>query len=174
MDYSMPGFPVLHYLLEFAQTSAHWVGDAIQPSHPLLPLLLLPSVFPSIGVFSNESALCILFMDHTFHIVSKKSFSFFLLQHLLYCSGLEWNPNLFLTQHAPFPPEFYSSFMVLVFSFRLFLHFEFFFVWGAYGYSSSIDLSLQICSKLIVHICPMDKGAWRPTVHGVTRESDMT
>ena len=30
---SMPGFPVLHYLQEFAQTLVHWVGDAIQPSH---------------------------------------------------------------------------------------------------------------------------------------------
>ena len=38
MDCSTPDFPVLHYLLEFAQTSVHWVGDAIQPSHPLLPL----------------------------------------------------------------------------------------------------------------------------------------
>ena len=36
MDYSMPGFPVLHYLPEFAQTHVYWVGDAIQPSHPLL------------------------------------------------------------------------------------------------------------------------------------------
>ena len=33
----MPGFPVLHYRLEFAQTHIHWVDDAIQPSHPLLP-----------------------------------------------------------------------------------------------------------------------------------------
>ena len=32
----MPGFPVLHYLPEFAQTYVHWVGDAIQPSRPLL------------------------------------------------------------------------------------------------------------------------------------------
>ena len=31
----MPGFPVLHYLPEFAQTHVHWVDDAIQPSHPL-------------------------------------------------------------------------------------------------------------------------------------------
>ena len=30
----MPGFSVLHYLLEFAQTHVHWVSDAIQPSHP--------------------------------------------------------------------------------------------------------------------------------------------
>ena len=35
MDCSTPGFPVLHYFLEFAQTHVHWVGDAIQPSHPL-------------------------------------------------------------------------------------------------------------------------------------------
>ena len=35
LDWSMPGFPVLYYLLEFTQTQAHWVGDAIQPSHPL-------------------------------------------------------------------------------------------------------------------------------------------
>ena len=56
MDCSMPGFPVLHYLLEFAQILVHWVGDAIQPSH-LLPLVLLPSIFPSISAFSNYSAL---------------------------------------------------------------------------------------------------------------------
>ena len=36
MDCSTPGFPVLHHLLEFAQTHVHWVGDAIQPSHHLL------------------------------------------------------------------------------------------------------------------------------------------
>ena len=35
MDCSMPGFPVFHYLPEFAQTQVHWVDDAIQPSHPL-------------------------------------------------------------------------------------------------------------------------------------------
>ena len=35
MDLSMPGFPVLHYLLEFSQTHVHWVSDAIQTSHPL-------------------------------------------------------------------------------------------------------------------------------------------
>ena len=37
MDYSTPGFPVLHYLPEFSQTHVHWTGDAIQSSHPLLP-----------------------------------------------------------------------------------------------------------------------------------------
>ena len=119
MDFSPPGFPVLHCPLEFAQTHVHWINDAIQPSHPLSPpsppslnhshsvqfsrsvvfnsastwtaacqaslsntnsqsllkltsiksvipinhpilcrpLLLLPSVFPSIRVFSKESVL---------------------------------------------------------------------------------------------------------------------
>ena len=37
MDCSTPGSSVLHYLLEFAQTYVHWIGDAIQPFHPLLP-----------------------------------------------------------------------------------------------------------------------------------------
>ena len=58
-DCSMPGLPVHHQLLEFTQTHVHWVYDVIQPSHPLSPLLRLPSNFPSIRVFSNESALCI-------------------------------------------------------------------------------------------------------------------
>ena len=59
MDCSMPDFPVLHCLLEFAQTHVHWVGDAINHLILCCPLLLLPSIFPSIRVFSNESALWI-------------------------------------------------------------------------------------------------------------------
>ena len=55
IDCSTPGFPVLHRLLECFQSHVHSVCD-IQPSHPLSPLLL-PSIFPSIRVFSNESAL---------------------------------------------------------------------------------------------------------------------
>ena len=45
MNHSMPGLPVHHQLLESTQTHVHWVGDAIQPSHPLLspspPALIL-------------------------------------------------------------------------------------------------------------------------------------
>ena len=37
MNWSRPSFPVPHHLPEFAQTHVHWVGDAIQTSHPLLP-----------------------------------------------------------------------------------------------------------------------------------------
>ena len=35
MDCSEPGFAIFHHLPELAQTHVHWVGDAIQPSHPL-------------------------------------------------------------------------------------------------------------------------------------------
>ena len=57
MDCSTPGLPVHHQLPEPAQTHVHRVGDAIQPSHPLSSLLLLPSIFPSTRVFSSDSAL---------------------------------------------------------------------------------------------------------------------
>ena len=56
MDCSTPGFPVLHCLPEFAQTHI----ESVMPSDhsiPCRPLLLLPSIFPSIRVFSNELAL---------------------------------------------------------------------------------------------------------------------
>ena len=59
VDCSTPGLPVLHYFPEFAQIHVHWVSDGIQPSHLCCSLLLLPLIFPSIMVFSNESALCI-------------------------------------------------------------------------------------------------------------------
>ena len=49
---SLPGSSVLHYLLEFAQNHVHWVGDAIQPSHPLLsPFSSCPQSFPASGSF---------------------------------------------------------------------------------------------------------------------------
>ena len=59
MNCSTPGLPVHHQFPEFTQTRVHRVSDAIQPSHPLSSLLLPPSIFPSIRVFSNESVFCI-------------------------------------------------------------------------------------------------------------------
>ena len=59
MNRSTPGLPVHHQLPEFTQTHVHWVGDAIQPLHPLSS----PSP-PALSLshhqgFSSESALCI-------------------------------------------------------------------------------------------------------------------
>ena len=57
MDCSTPGFPILHHLLELAQTYAHWVSDAIQPFHSLLSPSPPAFNLSSIRVFSHESAL---------------------------------------------------------------------------------------------------------------------
>ena len=73
MDCSTPGFPVLHCLLEFAQIH---VSDVIQRSHLLCLLLLLPSIFPWIRVFSNESALHIRWpKDWSFSISPSNKYS---------------------------------------------------------------------------------------------------
>ena len=56
---STTGFPVLHCLPELAQTHVHWLGDAIQPSHPLLSPSPLAFNLSQHSVFSSESVLCI-------------------------------------------------------------------------------------------------------------------
>ena len=75
MNCSTPSFPVLHCLPELAQTHVHWVCDAIHHlilCHPLL----LPSIFPSIRVFSNESALHIRWPKYwSFSISASSSYS---------------------------------------------------------------------------------------------------
>ena len=57
MNHSTPGLPVQHQPTEPTQTHVHWVTDAIHHLSLCRPLLLLPSISPSIRVFSNESAL---------------------------------------------------------------------------------------------------------------------
>ena len=66
MNWNWPGFPVLHYLLEFTQIHVHWFDDAVQPSHLQFPAS--PPAFSSIRDFSNESAI---------HIRWPKYWSFF-------------------------------------------------------------------------------------------------
>ena len=78
MNHSKPGLPVHHQLLEFTQTHVHRVSDAIQPFILCCPLLLLPSIFPNIRVFSNESALCITWPKYwrfTFNISPSNEYS---------------------------------------------------------------------------------------------------
>ena len=55
MDCSTLGLPVHHQLPEFTQTHVHWVGDAIQPSHPLVPFSSCLKSFPASG--SSDSSL---------------------------------------------------------------------------------------------------------------------
>ena len=100
MDCSTPGFPVPHYLPEFAQVCVHWVGDATQPSHPLLSSC--PFAFPSIRVFSNKSVLCIRWPKYW-------SFSFSISPSNEY-SGLisfrtDWFDNLSINKRIKFQKE---------------------------------------------------------------------
>ena len=75
MNCSTPGFPVFQYLPEFAQVYFHWASDAIQPSYPLSSPILLPSIFPSIRVFSSESALCITWSEYWGFSFSTRTFN---------------------------------------------------------------------------------------------------
>ena len=102
MDCSMPGLPVHHQLPEFIQTHVHWVGDAIQPSNPLSSLLLLPSIFLSIRVFSNESAL---------HIRWPKcwSFNFHISPSNEYWGFISFRINWFDLLAVVFPILLFSS-----------------------------------------------------------------
>ena len=69
MDCSTPGFPVLHYFLEFAQAHVHWVGDAIQLSQPLSP-----ASPPILNLFRHQD----LFNESTLRIrwLKYRSFNF--------------------------------------------------------------------------------------------------
>ena len=78
MDCSTPGLPVHHQLLEFAQTHAHGVSDAIQPSHPLLspsPLAFNLSQHQSLfqGVSSSHQVAKVL--EFQLHISPSKEYS---------------------------------------------------------------------------------------------------
>ena len=80
MDCSMPGLPVPHHLLKFGQVQFVSTASVMPSSHLILccPLLLLPSIFPSIRVFSNKSAVCIRWPKHcsfSFSISPSKEYS---------------------------------------------------------------------------------------------------
>ena len=76
MDCNTPGFRVFHYVPEFAQTHIHGFDDAIQAPHPVCPLVLLPSIFPSIRIFLSESALHIRWPKYwSFHIRPSNEYS---------------------------------------------------------------------------------------------------
>ena len=119
MDCSMPGFPVLYYLLECAQTYVHWIGDAIQPSHPLSSPSPAFNLYQHQG-FSNESALPIRWPNYwsfSFRISHSNEYSELisfridwfnllavqgslksLLQHHSFKSSILWHSAFFIVQ----------------------------------------------------------------------------
>ena len=124
MDCNSSGFPVLHHLPEFTQTHVQWVGDAIQPSHPLLPppsFALSLSAFPMSLVFAsdgqsigasasgslllNEYSGFISFRIDWFHLLAVRGTLKSLLQHhslkalILQCSAfvMFWLSHSYMT-----------------------------------------------------------------------------
>ena len=57
MNCNTPGFPVFYHLPELAQTHVHWLGDAIQPSHPLLSPSPTFNLSQHQGLFQSVSSL---------------------------------------------------------------------------------------------------------------------
>ena len=99
----MPGFPVHHQLRELTQTQVHWVGDATQTSLFCRPLLLLPSIFPSIKVFSNESVLCIRwpkYWSFSFSISPFSEYSGLISFRMIYLLAVQGTLNSLLQHHS--------------------------------------------------------------------------
>ena len=78
MDCSTPDLSVPHHLPKFAQIHVRCIGDAIQPSHLLMPSSPSAPISPSIRSFSNESAVCIrgpVYWSFSFSISSSNEYS---------------------------------------------------------------------------------------------------
>ena len=116
MDCRMPGFPVAHHLLEFAQVRVHWIGDVTHPCHPLWPSSSAFSLTQHQGLFqwvscSHRVALVLeLQLQHQFYsgLISFKTDWFGLLafhgtlksllqQHGL-TSSILWHSAFFMIQ----------------------------------------------------------------------------
>ena len=120
MDCSTPGFPVLHHLWNLLKLM---LIELVMPSNHLIlchPLLLLPSIFPTIRVFSSESALCIRWSNYwSFSIGPSNEYSglisfridwFYLfplqetlqslLQHHISKASVLQHSTLFMVQHS--------------------------------------------------------------------------
>ena len=74
MNCSIPGFPVLHYFPEFAQTYVHWITDAIQSNHLTICCpFLLPSVFHKLRDLASESSVHIRWSEYWSFSISPSS-----------------------------------------------------------------------------------------------------
>ena len=119
MDCSTPGFRVLYHLPERAQTRVHWVGDAIQPSPPIVPFSSCLQSFPASGSFlelalhirwpkywinsfsispSNEYSELISFRIDWFDLLTFQGTLKSLLQHHTSKPSILWHSPFFMVQ----------------------------------------------------------------------------
>ena len=123
MDCSKPGFPVHHHLPELAQTHIHWVGDAIQPSHPLSSPSLALNLSQHQGLFqwvssshqvakvleffsfsispSNEYSGLISFRMDWLDLLAVQGILKSLLQHHSSKASIHWCSAFFVVQLSP-------------------------------------------------------------------------
>ena len=111
--YTFPSFyiePAYFILIEVSSWSLHKLmsNESVMPSNHLIlcrPLLLLPSIFPSIRVFSNESALCIRWLKYwsfSFNISPSNEYS------QLISFRMDWLESLRDSQESSPTPQFKS------------------------------------------------------------------
>ena len=91
MDCSLPAFPVHHQLLSFTQTHVHWVGDAIQPSHPLLS----PSP-PTFSLFQHQGLFQWVSSSHQVDSIGVTASASVLPMNIQDWSSLGWTGWIFL------------------------------------------------------------------------------
>ena len=100
MDCSTPSFPVFHCLRNLLKLRSI---ELVIPSKPLIPLLFLPSIFPSIGLFSNESALCVGWSKYwSFTISPSNEYSEFISYRIDWFEllAVQGTPKNFLQHHS--------------------------------------------------------------------------
>ena len=193
MDCSIPGFPVLQHLPEFAQTHVHWVGDAIQSSHPLSP-----SSPPALDLSQHQGLLQWI---SSLHQVAKvlelplqhQSFQWIFRTHFPQ-DGLVWSPRCPRESQESSPtPQFKS-----INSLALSLLYDLYTTTGKTVARQKREMNLKLVSQNpwqaykignnfrtiyattrgegngnpLQYSClesPMDRGAWWAAVHGVTQ-----
>ena len=92
MNRSMPGLPVHHQLPEFIQTHVHWIGDAIQPSHPLSsPSPLAPNPSQHQGLFQWVNSLHIKAAKFTLSLIQQSPYNHLMDYFFIWRSSFQSN-----------------------------------------------------------------------------------
>ena len=156
MNWSMPGFPLLHYLLDLLKLMSI---ESVMPSNRLILyclLLLLPSIFPSIRMFPNESALCMRWPEYwsfSFSIIPSKEIPGLISFRMDWMDSQESSPipqfksinSLALSLlHSPTLTPIHDHWKTIAFTRRTFV-------------GKAMSLLFSVLSRLIITFLPRSK-----------------